>query len=864
MKNRLKEHRKEKEVANNERKFRQDPFRFTKTLLRENTEKVEPSFDQKEAEAFLDSNYGSPKEVDLELLKKLIKDLPDSKFQVPYNVEPVRPRDIRAFLKGRKSNSAPGPDGMTYGILKFLTCLHVPLATIFSRMKGEDFPKAQDGWETSKSILIFKRGDASTMENFRRIGLSNVMGKVYNALVSRDLTAYLTSNGIIDSTLQKAFIPGIDGSREHTTVLSEIVKNARFARKTLHLTSLDLRDAFGSTAHSLIMFLLRWARVPESVCSYISDFLDRLRTRVTTRAWTTEAMPIRVGTMQGDTLSPILFLLAINPVIEYLQREELEHGYALKNSLTGSITKFICTPFADDFNVMSRNKRSHQRILKNVHNRLDALRLTLKVSKCVSLSISSGSFQAAVFSLNNIAIPTADKKDMFILGMFIPATKTSTKLYEHIREKLNDALVKIDECKIRNEYKLRMYSRFFLPGLQYALTVHHLGVTHLEKLDALQNRYLRKWLKLPPSATRPILSSEVFGFGQISLVVEKARVGAYARMREKADDRVLAVLDCRIAREGTLLKDSMKPTIRADEIYSSVKEKSPELGVKQVIKASRQRVVEAHEKKCLEHLSKLTVQGKFSNIIKLQESDHFYRSIMFDLPHKQLSWLVRASIDCLPSFSNLRRWNKVLSNKCALCPRSETMWHVLNGCNVALNQKRYNLRHDSILLHIVKQTKASGCKKRIIADLEGYRLPGGHTIPQDIVVTNERPDLVLIDDETGKIELFDLTSCADRDSNIKNARSFKSNKYASLVADIGVERASFTPFEVCSLGNIAAESRKTLRKLFGSSASRQTFRTLAKIAISCSQLIFNSRRSEEWAAPALFERAVVLPRKKKA
>ena len=84
--------------------------------------------------------------------------------------------------------------------------------------------------------------------------------------------------------------------------------------------------------------------------------------------------------------------------------------------------------------------------MKNVHNRLDALRLTLKVSKCVSLSISSGSFQAAVFSLNNIAIPTADKKDMFILGMFIPATKTSTKLYEHIREELNEALVKIDEC----------------------------------------------------------------------------------------------------------------------------------------------------------------------------------------------------------------------------------------------------------------------------------------------------------------------------------------------------------------------------------------------------------------------------------
>ena len=69
--------------------------------------------------------------------------------------------------------------------------------------------------------------------------------------------------------------------------------------------------------------------------------------------------------------------------------------------------------------------------------------------------------------------------------MLIPATKTSSKLYEHIRSNLSDALVKIDKCKIRDEYKLRMYSRFFLPGLQYALTVHHLGLAHLDKLDAL-------------------------------------------------------------------------------------------------------------------------------------------------------------------------------------------------------------------------------------------------------------------------------------------------------------------------------------------------------------------------------------------
>ena len=136
---------------------------------------------------------------------------------------------------------------------------------------------------------------------------------------------------------------------------AELVKDARKSRHSLYLTSLDLRDAFGLTSHDLILFLLRWARVPEPVCRYISDFLARLRMRVHTKQWTTDAVPIRVGTMQGDTSSPILFLLVINPIIMYLHQGELKHGYVLKRNNDDDSTSFISTPFADDFNLLTRS-----------------------------------------------------------------------------------------------------------------------------------------------------------------------------------------------------------------------------------------------------------------------------------------------------------------------------------------------------------------------------------------------------------------------------------------------------------------------------------------------------------------------------
>ena len=244
-------------------------------------------------------------------------------------------------------------------------------------------------------------------------------------------------------------------------------------------------------------------------------------------------------------------------------------------------------------------------------------------------------------------------------------------------------------------------------------------------------------------------------------------------------------------------------------------------------------------------------------IVRLQGNDHFYRSIMFDLPHKQLSFLMRACVDVLPSFANLRRWGKVLSDKCALCAWRETTYHVLSCCHTALDQGRFRFRHDCILKHVVKQIIACKPNLTVLADLDGHRLPHGGTIPPEFMVTEQVPDIVLIDPLNEDMNILELTSCADREENINNARVLKSNKYAALVADLASDRSvTLSTFEVCALGNIRADSRAVLAKLFGKKVAKKAYKKLAKIAISASYFIFNSRRNQEWLSPRLFERPV--------
>ena len=73
--------------------------------------------------------------------------------------------------------------------------------------------------------------------------------------------------------------------------------------------------------------------------------------------------------------------------------------------------------------------------------------------------------------------------------------------------------------------------------------------------------------------------------------------------------------------------------------------------------------------------------------------------------------------------------------------------HLLNNCTAFLETK-YVWRHDSIIYFIVetlKQNKPD--REEIYGDVDGHKCYGG-TVPANIVVTGQRPDIVIIDKST--------------------------------------------------------------------------------------------------------------------
>ncbi|XP_016406634.1 uncharacterized protein LOC107739136 [Sinocyclocheilus rhinocerous] len=305
---RIRKHRNRKEKAR--LSFLRDPFKFARGLLEEKKSgKLHTT--QQELEVFIKSQISDSQKESPLRSPGYIPQLPEPTSQ--FDTSPPKWSEVKKIVEQTRAASAPGPNGVTYRVYKNCPLLLKHLWKLMGMAwKVQSIPV---DWSKAVTTFIPKEKDSSSINQFRGIALLNVEGKILFSVLAKRLTSYLLANNHIDTSCQKAGVPGFPGCVEHSAMIWDQIQTAKRNRSDLHVVWLDLENAYGSVPHQLISFALNFLYVPLPIQTIVTKYFNTFQVCYTTQEISTGWYPLERGIAMGCSISPILFTAAFEIIL---------------------------------------------------------------------------------------------------------------------------------------------------------------------------------------------------------------------------------------------------------------------------------------------------------------------------------------------------------------------------------------------------------------------------------------------------------------------------------------------------------------------------------------------------------------------
>jgi hypothetical protein len=165
--------------------------------------------------------------------------------------------------------------------------------------------------------LLSKKGNLMNPSNWRPICLQQAVYKLYAGILAR--RCRMEENGR-HTDAQKGF-RAFNDCAEHNFLASAMADQSKRHQRSLYIVWYDLANAFGSTPHSMMWFVLEQLGVAP-------EFIDRCKDIYTDASFivsnakdgNTSPISQLVGVFQGCPLSPHLFTATLIPQLRALQR----------------------------------------------------------------------------------------------------------------------------------------------------------------------------------------------------------------------------------------------------------------------------------------------------------------------------------------------------------------------------------------------------------------------------------------------------------------------------------------------------------------------------------------------------------------
>jgi len=332
-----------------------------------------------------------------------------------------------------------------------------------------------------------KHGPTNDINSFRQIvSIPNVVNQFHRILCLR-LNAYMHLNKLIDTNIQKG---GIAGQKfaifEQYYKVKNVLKDANKNKKSCAILFIDLSNAFGNLDLSNLYKILEFYSVDKNFVNYVKEFYDKFEYYVDTANIKTDAFKWKNGLIQGCSLSPVLFIIALNYVLSYVDNDYKNAcGYTFNDPKN---IKILLTAFVDDISIICKDVASVELVYKRLTELLKVLGLPVNKSKCALMVVNDNTKVTG-------ELAQIQKVNMFkYLGEYISSDGSCTESYIQTLRGLSRKLKTIDSKNLNHTDKLKLFTVCVMPWLQRrTLAMYDITMTNRLKIVSIVKPYIEKW-----------------------------------------------------------------------------------------------------------------------------------------------------------------------------------------------------------------------------------------------------------------------------------------------------------------------------------------------------------------------------------
>ncbi|GET56800.1 hypothetical protein RIR_jg14016.t2 [Rhizophagus irregularis DAOM 181602=DAOM 197198] len=435
---------------------------------------------------------------------------------------PISLQEWSAVISSMPNNKASGPSKISYEMIKHLSgeALDFSLLLANTCLSRGDIPA---DWREAVVYPIPKPHDFDAqLKNTRPITLLETVRKCVVKVVTNRLSNILADSKI----LQGGNFAGLPGGSTDVPIkmLDAIIhqhKHDSTDDQELWIVSQDISKAFDSMDLNMLKLALDRLHIPALLVRFILNLFTRRNNKIITCHGDTAAYRVRVGIDQGEIISPLLWVIYLDPLLTVLNQQARD-PFILKSSalLNYSPLEFeqhslpvSHLTFMDDSTLIASSKSGIEDRLSITAEFYTLNNVQANSAKYVLLSSSSPSSKI-IFDLSPsplVPIPFLSLSSLSVktsfrfLGVWFSLSASSAFVLRQVRSMVKDMAALLGPKKLLAQHVAYLYNAVLLPRLEFRLQTTLFSESTIQTIVKPMFSVLRRKAGLAATTPLPLL-----------------------------------------------------------------------------------------------------------------------------------------------------------------------------------------------------------------------------------------------------------------------------------------------------------------------------------------------------------------------